>query len=418
MPKERESPAHEQAGTAAPGSQRTAPIPSIWLGIGRGTSFDRALIYLDHNATTPVLPEVLEAMQPWLSSHWGNPSSIHGPGRLARRAIEEARSKLAALVGAAPEQIVFASGATEANNAGIHSALLRNPTKRHVVTSSVEHSAVLAYCDHLERYHAVEVTRLPVDEDGMLSASDLESAIRPDTAIVSLMWANNETGVIWPVAEFAKFCEAKGVPFHTDAVQAVGKVPVDFRSSGASFLSLSGHKFGAPKGIGALVVADPDSFVPMIVGGKQEHGHRGGTENVPHIVGLGAAAEIVRNRGLDAWVKVAKLRDDFERSILEGIIGSQVNGGNGLRLPNTSNIHIPGSDGDALVTFLDQQGICVSSGSACLESAITPSHVILAMSGSHDRASESIRVSLGWEATATDIKRLLKALETFSAVNT
>jgi cysteine desulfurase len=375
------------------------------------------LIYLDHNATTPVLPEVLEAMQPWLSLHWGNPSSIHGPGRLARHAVEEARDNVAALVQAAPEQIVFTSGATEANNAAIHSALLRNPTKRHVVTSSVEHSAVLAYCDHLEKYHSVEVTRLPVDADGMLSTSDLESAIRTDTAIVSLMWANNETGVIWPIAEFAKVCEAKGVPFHTDAVQAVGKLPVDFGGCGASFLSLSGHKFGAPKGIGALVVADPESFVPLIIGGKQEHGHRGGTENVPHIVGLASAAEIVRKRGFAPWGKVAKLRDAFERSILEEVSGSQVNGGIGLRLPNTSNIHIPGSDGDALVTFLDQQGICVSSGSACLESAITPSHVILAMTGSHDQASESIRISLGQETSSVEMETVWKALHEYAELN-
>jgi cysteine desulfurase len=375
------------------------------------------VIYLDHNATTPVLPEVLEAMMPWLSSEWGNPSSIHAAGRSARRAIEEARTKVAALLGASPHQVIFTSGATEANNSAIHSALLRNPVKRHVVTSSVEHSAILAYCDFLEKHWDVEVTRLPVDSDGNLSQDELKKAIRPDTAIVSLMWANNETGVIWPVDEFAAICAERGVPFHTDAVQAVGKIEVNFRASGTSFLSLSGHKFGAPKGIGALLVSDPDHFQPLIFGGKQEHGHRGGTENVPHIVALGAAAEAVLSRGFEAWDSVATLRDGFEQSVLHGIVGARINGGASKRLPNTSNIYFPGMDGDALVTFLDQRGICVSSGSACLESAIIPSHVLLAMTGLHDRASESIRVSLGLGTTEAELQQLLAAMEAFASVN-
>ena len=375
------------------------------------------MIYLDHNATTPVLPEALGAMLPWLSSQWGNPSSIHAAGRAARRAVEEAREKVAALLSASPEQVVFTSGATEANNAAIHSALLQNPSKRHIVTSMVEHSAVLAYCDHLEKHWGVEVTRLPVDSSGSLSPDDLRDAIRRDTAIVSLMWANNETGVIWPVSEFAAICAEKGVPFHTDAVQAVGKIPVDFRASGASFLSISGHKFGAPKGIGVLLMVDPERFEPMLFGGKQEHNHRGGTENVPHIVALGTAAATALARDSEVWEKVAALRNAFERMVLESIDGALINGGVSQRLPNTSNIHFPGLDGDALVTFLDQQGICVSSGSACLESAITPSHVILAMTGSHDTASESIRISLGLQTTQQELKLLSDALEAFAAMN-
>lgn len=356
-------------------------------------------------------------MQPWLSSQWGNPSSIHAPGRAARRAIEEARTRVAALTGAFPEQILFTSGATEANNAAMHSALLQQLEKRHIVTSMVEHSAVLAYCDHLQRYWGVEVTKLPVDADGNLFPDDLRAAIRPDTAVVSLMWANNETGVIWSVEEFAEICAAKGVPFHTDAVQAVGKLSVDFRASGASFLSLSGHKFCAPKGIGALVIAKPESFVPMLMGGKQERGLRGGTENVPHIVALGVAAEAAHDRDHTAWTKVEEMRNLLETAILCKIEGAQVNGARSQRLPNTSNIHFPGMDGDALVTFLDQQGFCVSSGSACLESAITPSHVILAMTGSHDRASESIRISLGLQAVEDELKQLADALEAFAAMN-
>jgi cysteine desulfurase len=371
-------------------------------------------IYLDHNATTPVLPEAVEAMLPWLTERWGNPSSIHGPGRLAKRAIEEARGQVAHLIGAAPEQVIFTSGATEANNAAIHSALLRYPAKRHIVTSAVEHSAVLAYCDHLQRHHGVEVTRLSVDRDGMLSLSDLRNSIRPDTAIVSLMWANNETGVIWPMEEFASICADKGVPFHTDAVQAVGKIPVDFKASGTSLLSLSGHKFGAPKGIGALAMADPDSFKPLIVGGKQEHAHRGGTENVPHIVALGTAAEIVLSRGTKVWDKVADLRDICERVICKQLEGVQINAGASKRLPNTSNIYFPGMDGDALVTFLDQRDICVSAGSACLHSAITPSHAILALTGSYERACESIRLSFGLDLTIDDVKWLLVALQDFA----
>ena len=368
------------------------------------------MIYLDHNATTPVLPEAVEAMLPWLTKQWGNPSSIHAPGRFARRAIEEARGKVAELIGAKREQVMFTSGATEANNSAIHSALLADPSKRHIVTSAVEHSAVLAYCDYLERHHGVEVTRLAVDGRGGLSADALRDSIRPDTALVSLMWANNETGVIWPVGEFAAICAAKAVPFQTDAVQAVGKIPVRFGEGGASFLSLSGHKFGAPKGIGALVVAEPDSFVPFLHGGKQEHGHRGGTENVAHIVALGAAAEVVQGRGFDGWAAVAELRDAFERDVCRLIEGAEVNGAGSFRLPNTSNIHFPDMDGDALVTFLDQQGICVSSGSACLEGAIAPSHVIFAMTGSHDRASESIRISLSQHTSPSEIEEVSKAL--------
>lgn len=374
------------------------------------------MIYLDHNATTPVLPKVREAMLPWLAGQWGNPSSVYAAGRQARRAIEKARENLASWLGAAPQQVVFTSGATEANNAAIHSAIMSQPDKRHVVISQVEHSAVLAYCEHLEKHWGIEVTRLPVDSSGMLSSEELRAAIRPDTAVVSLMWANNESGVIWPVSDFAVICSEKDVLFHTDAVQAAGKLRVDFSECGASFLSLSGHKFGAPKGIGALLLADPGAFVPMIVGGKQENGHRGGTENVSHIVALGKAAEISASRGADCWSRVAETRDALECKVLERIPGAAVNGALSQRLPNTSNIYLPGIDADALVTFLDQQGICVSSGSACLESAITPSHVVLAMSGSHERASESIRVSFEAETSRSEIDQLLLALEAFREV--
>lgn len=376
------------------------------------------MIYLDHNATTPVLPEVVEAMLPWLTSNWGNPSSIHAPGRLARRAVEAAREQVAHLVGANPEQVIFTSGATEAINSAIHSALLQGSSRRHVITSAVEHSAVLAYCAFLERFHGVEITRLGVNRDGGLDHTDLLAALRPDTALVSLMSANNETGVIWPIVEYAAICGSGGVPLHTDAVQAVGKLPIDFGGSGASFLSLSGHKFGAPKGIGALIVADPQAFRSYIHGGKQEHSHRGGTENVSHIVGLGAAAAAVSGRGSASWADVESLRNEFERKLCASIPRAEINGAGSPRLPNTSNVHLPGFDGDALVTFLDQRGICVAAGSACMESAITPSHVILAMTGSHDHANESIRISVGLCTTKEDLLNLTGAIARFSAMNT
>ena len=374
------------------------------------------MIYLDHNATTPVLPEVVEAMLPWLTSNWGNPSSIYGAGRLAKRAVEAARKQVADLVGANPEQVIFTSGATEANNSAIHSCIFKDPSRRHLVTSAVEHSAVLAYCDYLERFHGVTVTRLPVDRHGAIAAADLIAALRPETALVSLMWANNETGVIWPIAEYAAICTAANVRLHTDAVQAVGKLPVHFGKSGASFLTISGHKFGAPKGVGALIVTDPQAFLPFIHGGKQERGHRGGTESVPLIVALGEAAAISSKGGIDCWNEIGKLRDEFENSLLERIPGAMINGCESERLPNTSNIYLPGSDGDALVTFLDQHGICVSSGSACLESAITASHVIQAMTRSHEMASESIRISMNHGTTSEELRSLLLSLTHFAAI--
>ncbi|MCX6864710.1 MAG: aminotransferase class V-fold PLP-dependent enzyme, partial [Verrucomicrobia bacterium] len=280
------------------------------------------MIYLDHNATTPVLPEVAEAMMPWLTTNWGNPSSNHTLGREARRAIENARTSVAALLGADPSQVVFTSGATEANNAVLHSAAIRCREKRHLVTSVVEHSGVLAYCDYLEKHLGFTVTRLPVDSDGMLSLDDVQRAIRDDTALVSLMWANNETGVIWPIHEFASICREKGVLFHTDGVQGVGKLQFDLASSGSDFLSLSGHKIGVPKGIGALIIRDPSSFEPLIRGGKQESGLRGGTESVPLIVALGKAAEIRIREGFGCWENVKTLRDEFESKITSRIPGS------------------------------------------------------------------------------------------------
>lgn len=365
----------------------------------------------------PILPGVADAMLPWLTEKWGNPSNNYSVGREARRAVEEARSSVARLVGARPEQIVFTSGATEANNAVLHSVLVGDRSKRHLVTSTVEHSSVLSYCDYLERYHSFEITRLGVDRNGALNLEELKRAIRKDTAMVSLMWANNETGVIWPVEEIAKICRVKDVKFHTDAVQAVGKLDVSFSDISANFLCVSGHKIGAPKGVGAIVIRDPDSFSPLIHGGKQENGFRGGTESVPFIVGLGKAADLTRQGGLEKWSNIATLRDNFEDQIRQEFIGSEINGLGCERLPNTSSVFLPGIDSDAAVTFLDQHGICASSGSACMQGAIAPSHVILSMSDSYERANETLRVSLTDSTHSYDIERLIKSLIEITSSN-
>jgi cysteine desulfurase len=277
---------------------------------------------------------------------------------------------------------------------------------------------VLAYCDYLKKVHGMDVTRLPVGPRGTLEPDLLREAIRDDTAVVSLMWANNETGVVWPIPELATICAEAGVPLHSDAVQAVGKVPVSFSVSGLSYLTMSGHKFGSPKGIGALIVLKPDCFLSFVHGGKQELGHRGGTENVAQIVGLGVAAEQAGGREATAWDRIGVLRDRFELQVQEHFRRAQINGVGSVRLPNTSNVHIPDIDGDALVTFLDQLDIYVSSGSACLESAITPSHVLIAMTGSHDIASESVRISLGLDSTSNELNSALGKIREFAELLT
>lgn len=252
-----------------------------------------------------------------------------------------------------------------------------------------------------------------MDSNGKLSIHSLEEAIRPDTALVSLIWANNETGVVWPVSDFAELCQIRGVPLHLDAVQAIGRIPVNFEKSSADYLSISGHKFGAIKGSGVLVIREPDLFVPLVIGGKQERGLRGGTESVPLCVAIGEAAKLCNMRDISVWERVTAIRDTFEDSILGRIPGAVIHGKPGERLPNTTSLHIPGVDGDAVVTYLDQKGICVSSGSACMESAITPSHVIYAMTRSHDIASETLRISLGLESTQDELERLADELVTF-----
>ena len=375
------------------------------------------MIYLDHNATTPVLPEVLAAMQPFLMEDWGNPSSVYRFGSRAKAAVESARASVAALLDAEINEVVFTSCATEANNTAIHSALLSNPAKRHIVTSQVEHSSVQHYCEELVR-RGYEVTFLPVSRDGLVDLAQLERTIRPETAIVSLMWANNETGVISPVHEIVEICDRLGVIYHCDAVQAVGKLPVSFADLPIHFLTFSGHKIGAPKGIGALLVRAGLPFHPLIVGGKQEAGRRGGTEGVPLVVALGEACRVAQTVSLGAWMRVSHLRDEFEAAIFRRSLGAYRNGIAEGRLPNTSNIGFPGVDNDALVTYCDNNGVCISAGSACIDSALSPSHVIQAMTRSHDQASEAIRVSLGLNTSPEELSILVDLLVRFADLHT
>lgn len=370
---------------------------------------NRRFCYLDNNATTRVAPEVFEAMAPYLRDHWGNPSSAYAFGHDLGRAIDQARASIAELLGAEPQEIVFTSCGTEGNNTAFQSALLAHPRKRHVVTTVVEHSANLKFGQLLEK-RGYEVTYLPVEADGSLDLCELEAALRPDTALASVMWANNETGVLFPMEEIAAICRGKGVLFHTDAVQVPGKLEIDAHSLGIDYLSISAHKLHAPKGIGALYVGKKAPFTPYIVGGGQEKGRRGGTENVPYIVGFGKAAELALNSIREENTRIRTLRDRMEKSILAAIPGVSRNGSKEQRLPNTSNLAFSDVEAEGLLLLLDQAGICASSGSACTTGALTPSHVLTAMGLKADRARGSIRFSLGIYNSEQDVDQLLDCL--------
>lgn len=370
------------------------------------------MIYLDHNATTPVLPEVLEAMIPYFTSEWGNPSSAYKFGSKLKGVIETAREQVAQLIGAQQREVIFTSCGTESNNAAIHAALQANPQKRHVVTSVVEHSSVLNYCMALER-RGYRVTYLPVDGDGLLKLTDLENAISDATALVSLMWANNETGVLFPVKEISEICRSRGVLYHCDAVQVAGKIQIDVREVQADYLSLTGHKLHAPKGIGALYVRRKAPFTPLIHGGHQERNLRGGTENVALIVGMGAAAELAVKTLPGYDEKVRPLRDALEDGILKVIPNTELNGHKTQRLTNTTNITFHGIESEALLILLDQEGICASSGSACLADSDEPSHVVKAMKPESAASRQMIRFSLG---TATSHEQVRATLDTLASV--
>ena len=375
------------------------------------------MIYLDHNATTPISPDVHEAMTPYLTTEWGNPSSAYKFGSRIRGAIEKARVQVAELIGAHPHEIIFTSCGTESNNTAIHAAL-KATGKRHVVTSVVEHSSVLNFCKSLER-DGYPVMYLPVDREGLLNLTDLERSITQETALVSLMWANNETGVLFPVEEVAEICKTREVLFHTDAVQAAGKVGIDLREVPLDFLSLTGHKMNAPKGIGALYVRRKIPYFPLLHGGHQERNRRGGTESVPLIVGMGKAAELARKKLPDYDSRVRPLRDALEEGILNTILDTELNGHQTQRLANTTNITFHGIESEALLILLDQEGICASSGSACLADDDEPSHVIRAMLPESFDSKETIRFSLdastdnvAIETTINIVRNLVHTLRT------
>lgn len=369
----------------------------------------KKLFYFDNNATTAVAPEVVETMVPFLTEFWGNPSSAYFFGKQVSKHVDEARAKVAALINADSKEIVFTSCGTESNNSAIHSALALQPEKRHVITTAVEHSANINYGEFLQK-RGCEVSYLPVESDGSLDLHLLDKAIRPDTAIVSVMWANNETGVIFPIEEIAAICRSKGVLFHTDAVQAAGKMNIDVKVTGVDFLSLSAHKLHAPKGIGMLYVKRRTKYQPYIIGGHQERGRRGGTENVANIAAFGQAAELAKARLNEENTRIRALRDRLENVILSTIPHTIRNGAQEPRLPNTSSIAFDFVEAEAVLMLLDQVGICASSGSACTTGSLDPSHVLTAMGASPLRARGSVRFSLGIYNTEEDVDHLLKHL--------
>jgi cysteine desulfurase len=365
------------------------------------------IYYFDNNATTQVAPEVVAAMLPFLTEHWGNPSSSYQFGKAVAKEVEAAREKVAALIHADPREIVFTSCGTESNNSAIHSALAAHPGKRHVITTAVEHSANIKFCDHL-RKRGFDITLLPVESDGSLDIHLLEKSIRPDTAIVSVMLANNETGVIFPIEEIAAICRSKGVTIHTDAIQTPGKIKLDVNELGVDMLSLSAHKLHAPKGIGLLYVRRKTKYLPYVIGGGQEHGRRGGTENVAGMVAFGRAAELAVANLKDEQTRVRALRDRLEDTLLKTIPHTVRNGSRDARLPNTSNISFDGLEAEPILMLFDQAGICVSSGSACTTGSLDPSHVLLAMGFGSARCRAAIRFSLGVYNTAEEVDYLLK----------
>ncbi len=380
---------------------------------------DNEIIYLDNNATTPLDPAVIEEMLPFLTKYYGNPSSGYGFAAMARKAIDLARERLAALLGCEPTEIVFTSGGTESNNAVINSALQFQVSGKtataairggeHLITSSVEHSAVLRPCQDLVK-RGYNVTFLRVDEHGNLDPGELEAAIRPETTLVSIMWANNETGVLFPIEKVAQICREKGVLFHTDAVQATGKIPMRLRDTPINFLSLSAHKFHGPKGVGALYISRRTRFSALIAGGGQENGRRGGTENVASIVGLGKAAELALKYLAEGNCNIRSMRDRFEESILETVDGASVNGAGAPRIPNTSSLSFEGIESSAALLLLDRQQISCSAGSACRTGSQEASHVLRAMNPGSDGARRSLRFSFGRFNTGTQIDRALEVI--------
>lgn len=367
-------------------------------------------LYFDHNASTPVSEEVLEAMLPVLRNHYGNASSIHHQGQTAKQALETARRRVAGLIRAEAREIVFLSGGTEADNLAILGTVRNAPReRRHVITTRIEHPAVLGACAQLEREGA-EVTYLPVSGDGVVDPAEVRRALRPETALISVMHANNEIGVIQPLAEIAAIAREAGVAFHSDGVQALGKVEVDVNALGVDLYSMSGHKVYAPKGIGALYVRQGARLDSILHGGGHERGRRAGTENVPGAAALGGAAEWLREHGAAEAGRLRGLRDRLETGILERVPGAGINGRRAPRTPNTSSIYFDGIEGEALLMALDLGGFAVSSGAACSSGAVEPSHVLTALGLERERGKATIRFSLGRQNDAGQVEALIGAV--------
>lgn len=368
------------------------------------------VIYLDNNATTMVAPEVVEAMLPYFSNFYGNPSSMHSFGGDVAGKIKEARENVARLIGTNVDEIVFTSCGTESDGTAIRAAIESNPDKRHIVTSRVEHPAIKNLYETLSK-KGYRVTFVPVDNQGRLDLDYLYDSLNDDTAIVSLMWANNETGVVFPVEEISQKIKDRGIVFHTDAVQAAGKIPIDVASTGVDLLSLSGHKYHAPKGIGTLYIRKGTKFSPFMIGGHQEHGRRGGTENVASIVGMGQASAIAKEH-VDAndYERIGQLRDKLESTLLAQVPNSMVNGDQEHRLPNTTSIAFEYVEGEAILLMMNEHGICASSGSACTSGSLEPSHVLRAMGVPYTAAHGSIRFSLSRYTTEDEIDVVIKTL--------
>jgi cysteine desulfurase len=367
-------------------------------------------VYMDNNATTRTDPEVVDAMLPYFADLYGNPSSMHYFGGQVEKAVRRARERVAALIGADPGEIVFTSCGTESDNTAILGTLESYPEKRHVVTTRVEHPAVRNVGHYLQK-KGYQVTELPVDREGSLDLRQLEHAVTGDTAVVSIMWANNETGVVFPVEEAAAIVKSKGAVFHTDAVQAVGKIPISLsKLNEVDLLSLSGHKLHAPKGIGVLYVRKGTRLSPYIIGGHQEGGRRGGTENVPYIIGMGKAAELAMTRMDEENTRVRELRDKLEQGLLDRIPNSILNGGRERRLPNTTNVSFEYVEGESILLLMSNLGICASSGSACTSGSLEPSHVLRAMGIPFTAAHGSIRFSLSCYNTEDEVDYILEHL--------
>ena len=368
------------------------------------------VIYLDNNATTQVDPEVVQAMLPFYSELYGNPSSMHSFGGGVAASIKEARENVARLLGATADEIVFTSCGTESDSTAIRAAIESYPAKKHLVTSRVEHAAIKNLFESLSK-KGYRTTFVPVDREGRLDLDFLYENLTDDTAIVSLMWGNNETGVLFPIEEISRRVKERGIVFHTDAVQAVGKIPIDLSRTGVDMLSLSGHKIHAPKGIGALYIRKGTKFAPFMIGGHQEKGRRGGTENTAAIVGLGKAAEMARKHmAAGGYRAVGELRDTLENEILVQVPSTFVNGDRANRLPNTTSIAFEYVEGEAILLMLNEYGICASSGSACTSGSLEPSHVLRAMGVPFTAAHGSIRFSLSRTTTRKEIDFVLEKL--------